>query len=220
MLRTILSLTFLLTVFSLLGPRVATSQQPQLFQELGAFAFAAGSDHRELPGPVGYGAQATWEAGRVLMFRLSYHRASEESRGMGTVCDQYAQRINCRPEMTETSATLAGVRGGILGALHIGEEVRLGLGGGLSFNHVDAESVGESGLRADLLAPNAGQVGYFALFSAAVTPFPVIPVRLNGGVGIHWVAFNTCSGEDPPQYDPFCETTPFREIELGLSYTF
>ena len=73
---------------------------------------------------------------------------------------------------------------------------------------------------ADLLAPNAGIIGFTALVSAAVTPVPTIPVRFTGGFGMHWVTFNTCSGNDPPQHDPFCGTQNFREIELGLSHIF
>ena len=90
----------------------------------------------------------------------------------------------------------------------------------MSFNQVSAESVGESGLDADLLAPNAGQIGYHALLSAAVTPVRGLPVSLTGGISVHWVGFNTCSGNDPPQYDPFCGTSVFREIEAGVAYAF
>ena len=91
----------------------------------------------------------------------------------------------------------------------------------MSFNHLTTESFGmESGLLADLLAPNAGIIGFAALVSAAVTPIPSVPVRFFGGFGLHWVNFSTCSAEDPPQYDPYCEKASLREIELGVSYFF
>ena len=91
----------------------------------------------------------------------------------------------------------------------------------MSFNHISTESVGtESGLQADLLAPNAGIIGYAALISAAVKPLSGVPVKLVGGFGVHWVNFNTCSANEPPQYDPYCGMDSFREIELGLSFAF
>ena len=97
----------------------------------------------------------------------------------------------------------------------------MGAGGGLSLNHLAIESVGiESDLQADLLAPNAGIVGFAALLTASVMPVSSVPVRLTGGFGVHWVNFDTCSANDPPQYDPFCGMDTVKEIELGLSYAF
>jgi len=85
-------------------------------------------------------------------------------RHEGVVCDRYSQRINCRAEETQTSVDFSDLRGALMWALPLGDQVRLGAGGGLSFN--------------------------------------------------------TCSGSNPPQYDPYCGMEPFREIELGLSYFF
>ncbi len=219
--RTVLS--FLLVVSGLLtaGPTPLASQQPSLFQELGVFAISARSNQTELPDPRGFGAAASWEFAGWLMARLSYQRVSDDTLKPGVVCVQYSQRINCRSEMTETSAVLSGLRGALMGVLPLGDRVRLGAGGGMSLNHLTARSVGvESGLDADLLAPNAGILGFSALLSAALSPVSGIPVRITGGFGVHWVNFNTCSGNDPPQYDPFCGMEPIREIEMGLSYAF
>ncbi|MFH1765880.1 MAG: hypothetical protein ABIF09_16960 [Gemmatimonadota bacterium] len=219
--RTVISFLLVVSGLPSAGPTHLASQQPSLFQELGVFAISAQSNHSELPDPRGFGASASWEFAGWLMARLSYQRVSNDTRKVGVVCDQYSQRINCRPEMTETSAALSGLRGALTGALPLGERVRLGVGGGMSFNHLTARSVGvESGLDADLLAPNAGIIGLSALITAALSPFATIPVRLTGGFGVHWVNFNTCSGNDPPQYDPFCGMEPIKEIELGLSYAF
>jgi hypothetical protein len=103
----------------------------------------------------------------------------------------------------------------------LGEQLRLGLGGGFSFNSLAAEAVGvESGLQADLLAPNAGIIGFTALITAAVTPVTKVPLRFTGAFGLHWVNFSTCSGEDPPPYEPYCGMERFNEIELGLAFTF
>ena len=221
MMRT--TLPFLLVIPALLsaGPSPLSSQEPSLFQELGVFSISARSNNLELPSPRGFGVAATWEFLGSLMARLSYQRVSDETRKEGVVCDQYSQRINCRPEQTENAMTFSGLRWVLQWALPVGDQVRLGAGGGLSFNHISAESVGaESGKQADLLSPNAGIIGFSALLSAAVMPVPKVPVRLTGGFGLHWVNFDTCSANDPPQYSPFCGMETVREIELGLSYAF
>lgn len=203
----------------LLCPSPIASQQ--IFQELGGFWTSASSDHPELPGPSGFGFVSIWEFAERFMARVSYHRLSEDTRKEGTVCDQYSQRINCRAEITETSTTLSGLRTTLMVAPDLGEQLRLGLGGGLSFNSLAAEAVGaESGLDADLLAPNAGIIGFTALFTAAVTPVTKVPVSFTGSFGLHWVNFSTCSGEDLPPYEPYCGMEAFNEIELGLTYSF
>jgi hypothetical protein len=211
--------SYLVLLFAVTWPSPVASQQ--LFHELGAFATWASSDHPELPGPSGFGAAANWEFAEMFMARLAYHRLSEDTRKEGTVCDQYSQRINCRGELTETSSTLSGLRTTVMVVPPLGEQIRLGLGGGLSFNSLAAETVGvESGLPADLLAPNAGIIGFTALLSAAVMPVTAVPVKLMGSFGVHWVNFSTCSGEDPPPYEPYCGMEAFKEIEVGVSYAF
>lgn len=210
---------FLSLFWAVVSPPTASSQQ--LFQELGAFWIQASSDHPELPGPTGFGFASTWEFAEMYMARLSYHRFSEDTRKQGTVCDQYSQRINCRGEITETSTMLSGLRAAMLVAPDLGEQLRVGLGGGLSFNSLAADAVGaESGLEADLLAPNAGIIGFTALFTAAVTPLARVPVSFTGTFGLHWVNFSTCSGEDSPPYEPYCGMEAFKEIELGLVLAF
>jgi len=196
------------------------AQESNLFQELGFFYTTMSSDHVELPSPMGFGAFARWQFGRNWLFRLSYHRATEHSEKTGIVCDQYSQRINCRPEPTVTDVTFSGTRGTFSRAIRVGGMAELGFGGGISFNHVDPEAVDLTGWEADLLIPNTGQIGYLASFSATLAPLGRLPILLVGGFTNHWVEFNGCSGEDPPQYDPFCGWTILREVEVGLSYAF
>lgn len=212
----------ILAVASLLslGGSPVSAQQPSLFQELGFFYTATSSDHVELPHPMGFGLFARWQIADGWLFRLSFHRSQEETQKDGVVCTQYSQRIDCRVEPTETSVTFSGLRGAISRATRIGNWAEVGLGGGLSFNRVDPEALALTGWRADLLVPNTGQIGYLASISATMAPLRSIPVRFVGGFTNHWVNFNGCSGEDPPQYDPFCERATFREVELGLSYAF
>jgi hypothetical protein len=45
-------------------------------------------------------------------------------------------------------------------------------------------------------------------------------VALEGGLNLRWINFAACSGGDPPQYDPFCESDDFQEIQIGLSVPF
>ena len=219
--RTVISFLLVSAGLFSVGPAPLHTQEASLFQELGVFFINGQSNHVELPNPSGMGASSSWEFAGPFIARLSYHRVSDDTRKEGIVCDQYSQRINCRAEITESSAALSGLRGILMWAVPLGEQVRLAAGGGLSFNHVKAEAMGtESGLRADLLAPNAGIIGFSTLISAAVRPVSSVPVRMNVGFGVHWVNFNTCSANDPPQYDPFCGMEAVRELELGVSYVF
>jgi hypothetical protein len=210
----------LTTILLLSGTRVASAQQPSLFQELGGVFTVSSSHHPELPSPVGFGAFARWGFAGSWLFRLSYHRAWEKTRKIGTVCTQLSQRLNCRPELVQTHITFTGLRGIFSRTVRLGRWGEVGLGAGVSFNHVDPETTSLTGHPADLLAPHTGQLGYLANASVAVSPVPRLPVLLVGGYTGHWVSFKGCSGEDPPQYDPFCGWGRFREVEVGLSYTF
>lgn len=198
----------------------AEAQEPSLFHELGAFYVLSSSNNVELPDPMGVGFFARWQIAPGWLARLSFRRTWDHTRKEGIVCDQYSQRINCRPEPTRTDVILSGVRGELARAFRIGRLGEIGVGGGLSFNKVDPEATDLTGWPADMLVPNTGQIGYLASVSATLAPFGRIPILLVGGFTNHWIDFNGCSGEDPPQYDPFCGWDPIREIELGLSYSF
>lgn len=65
----------------------ALAQQPSLFQELGVFATATSSDNVELPSLMGFGAFARWQIANGWLFRVSYHRSTEETHKEGIVCD-------------------------------------------------------------------------------------------------------------------------------------
>lgn len=216
--RSLPALVLAVPVF-LPGPSLS-AQQPSLVHELAVFAVAAGSDHLELPSPRGFGAASLWELGGDWLARLSFQRMTEETTKRGTVCDLYAPRVGCRTEMTETSVTFSGLRGGILRGVDLGRGVRIAAGAGLSFNQIKAQSQGPQGARADLMAPNTGQIGYLGILSVMVAPLRRVPAGIVGSFTVHRVGFNSCSGEDPPQYDPFCGASSFREIELGLTYSF
>jgi hypothetical protein len=195
-------------------------QEQSLLEEVTLFVVMATSDNPEFKSPMGFGVRSTWSFGGHWLFRLGYQRMTDESRKVGTVCKSYAPHISCTQAMTHSQMTLAGLRGGLLRTVVLGNYLRFGLGGGLSFNDLNARKVGEDGLRADLLAPKTGLVGYLALVSAEAIPFPGLPIRLTGDLINHWVHFHTCSGSDPPQYDPFCKISPFREVEIGLAISF
>lgn len=218
--RTRLRFVLIFSILTLALPPALRAQDRGLFQELAISVALAKSDHPEFPSPRGLGAFAAWDIARHWRLRLGYLRFWDESRKPGLVCRMYAPNIACEPSMTSNEVTLSGLRGGLLRTLVLANWIRVGVGGGLSFNQVDASSVGENGMRADLLAPNSGHIGYLAIGEAQWIPFPGLPLRIDGSVSEHWVDFNTCSGETPPQYDPFCQTARFTEFELGGSFVF
>ena len=210
----------ILSVPLILAGLTSFGATPLESQELGAFFSMVSSDQVELPNPTGFGAFAQLEVPGPWLARLSLHRFSDGTRKMGTVCRNYSARIDCHPEMTDTSVTMSGLRGAFMRAFHLGGLARVGAGVGVSFNQVSAEATGEAGGPADLLAPNTGQLGVLVLFSAAVNPVPGVPVRITGTLTGHWVKFRSCSSNDPPEYAPFCGTNAFKDVEMGLSYTF
>lgn len=202
------------------GQNGRAEAQETLFHELGAFYLNSASDNVELPDPVGFGLFARWEMAPGWLFRLSYHRSQDETRKDGVVCDRYSPRINCRVEPTETEVILSGLRGAVSRVSRLGGWGEIGLGAGLSFNRVNPEARDLTGWRADMLVPNTGQIGYLASLSTTLAPAGSIPILLVAGYTGHWINFNGCSGEEPPQYDPFCGWESLREMELGLSYAF
>jgi hypothetical protein len=212
------NLALLVLILSSLSP--LQGQEDALLEELNLFGVVATSNNPEFPSPVGFGVRSTRNLGHSWHFRLAYHRMTDESQKVGTICASYAPHIACSQDMTYSEMTLTGLRGGLLRTMVVGNHIRLGLGGGLSFNALSADNRGLGGERADLLAPKTSQVGYLALFSAEAIPFPGLPLRLTGGLVNHWVHFHTCSGSNPPQNDPFCTMATFQEAELGVSLAF
>ena len=189
-------------------------------QEVGISFTAAESNLLELPAPLGIEAYAMMEFNPAWNVRVSFRRIADETGKAAQVCRVYAPHIGCRLEDTHTSLSLSGLRVGVMRVFSLGELFRVGAGVGLSFNHLDGEAKGVSGLKADLLLPNGGQLGALGLFSLAFSPYRPIPIRVVGDFDVHWVKFNTCSGASPPQYDPFCTPSSFLELGLGVSYTF
>jgi hypothetical protein len=189
-------------------------------QELGAFVTGASSPNPELPAPRGFGVYGEIEVRRAWIFRLTYARLNDDVSKTGTVCQIYSPRIGCGPELVDTSSRLGGLRLGIMRSLHVGSTLRLAAGGGLSFNSISADAVGESGRPADLLLPKAGHTGYQALVTLGLKPLEQLPLRLSASVGANWVRFVGCSDpeESTGSYDPFCGTDRFDEVRVGLSY--
>lgn len=210
----VLSILFVLPVSSL------HAQEDPLLQEMGLQVVGSSSDNQEFPSPRGFELSSRWEFGDRWLFQLSFHRVTDESSKQGVVCKQYAPHIECVEAETHSEVALAGLRGGLQRTVELGEFLRLGVGVGLSFNGVRADNVGEDGRKADLLAPKTGLVGYLGLISADLALGRRLPLHLTGGYTAHWVHFHTCSGFNPPQYDPFCEIARFDEVALGLALRF
>ncbi len=208
-------------VLPILSPSPGLEAQDRgLFQELTLSGIVARSTHPEFPDPWGIGGVAAWDFQRNWRLRLSFLRLWDDSEKMGLVCVVYAPNIGCEPSMTFNDVRLSSLRGAILRTRVLAPGLRMGIGGGLSFNDVNARSVGENGMKADLLVPNSGHIGYLGMVSAQWIPPLPLPIRLTTSLTEHWVDFNICSGEDPPQYDPFCDAGRFTEWEAGLSLVF
>lgn len=194
---------------------------PAAGQAVGVSYIAATTDHVELPDPSGPSIHARLPLGSGWHVKLAYYTISNDTEKEGVVCVNYSQRIGCEPEQTLTSTTLSGFRASLLHSFRLTDLFRIEGAGGASFNHVDAESTGvSSGDRADLLVPNGGQIGILGSISVGITPFPRVPVTLIGGFKAHWVNFTGCSGEEVPQYDPFCDAATVRELQAGIEYAF
>lgn len=199
---------------------LALVQQPVVAQELGIVAVRSSSSNVELPDASGFGAFGRlafgpWRVG------LSYLRYSDDTRKTGVVCEVYSPRIGCRSEGVSSSARMGGLRATVGHALDLGGVVEVGVGGGVSFNALQATSLGESGHRADLHMPNTGQIGYLASASLSVAPVAAIPVKLVAALNGHWVDFKGCTHPTDPTsgYAPFCGWDRFTEIQAGLSVT-
>jgi hypothetical protein len=186
-------------------------------QELGVFVFRGNSEMLEFPDPVGVGLFASVEIQDTWSFRLTVQSFSQSTQKEGRVCVRYLPPLSCRTEHVQTSASMSGLRGTLSRAIPLGERLRLGVGGGFSFNSVAVTSTGESGYPADLERPRTGQIGYLGVLDAEVTPVSAWPLRLILGVTGHWVSFNACY-PGLSSYSPFCGLTDFREIKVGLAF--
>lgn len=198
----------------LLTPWAATAQ------DLGGVSVWATSPNAELPHPQGVGVFAEIDAAG-FGFRLSYLRYSDSTRKQGVVCQVYSPRIGCVIEGVDTSARMGGLRFDLLKTVALGDRVRFGAGGGVSFNSLTSKTTGESGRAADLHLPNTGQIGRQATVTVSMAPVPAIPLRIVGTYSLHWVHFKGCVDPTDPTsgYAPFCGTDRFREIHVGASFT-
>lgn len=188
-------------------------------QQIGASLLWGQSENAEFLEPGGVRGFVQWEALSSWLFRLSLQSLSQDSEKEGTVCTVYFPRIGCRVEHVETSASLGSFRLEVLRALRLGEWLRIGAGGGMSLSSLTVTSLGESGNNADLNLPRTGQIGYVALLSADIAPVGGVPLKLTGTLSRHWVDFNACASMEDI-YDPFCGITTYREIAVGLAYSF
>lgn len=194
---------------------------PLAGQTLGAEKVWAGSPNPELPDPRGWGVLAEMEVPGDWLLGLSYARYEDATYKTGVVCQVYSPRIGCGTEGVTSSARMGGLRATAQRTVHLGDVLRLGAGGGLSFSSVNMSSIGDSGRRADLHMPRTGQIGYLVTGSVRVTPLPAVPLHLVGVWSSHWVDYRGCSDPEDPNsgYAPFCGADRFDEIHVGVSVT-
>lgn len=188
-------------------------------QELAARAVHASSPNPELPGPDGFGLSGQVASGDWL-FRIDFTRYAQETVKAGTVCRVYSPRVDCGTEEVSTSASMSGLRLGVLRTVGVGSAVRVGVGGGLSLSALSTSAWGVSGRRADLSAPRTAQPGYLGMLSVDVAPLRGVPLRVVATATAHWVRFEGCADptEETSGYAPFCGTDRFRELAVGLSW--
>jgi hypothetical protein len=180
---------------------------------------AASSDNPILSEPTGVEFLTSVPLFEWLQLSLAYQRISQEATGEGEVCVRYAPNLSCRIETVHTESTMGSIKLSFLPSIQLGDKLRMGAGGGVSFSSLDATSLGESGRLANLEVPNTGQLGYQALASLSLTPFPTVPLSVVGSVTSLWVNFHACvTYEDI--YDPFCGKSRFDEFSAGLAYRF
>lgn len=192
---------------------------PLVGQEAGAAFLFVTSDHPVLSEPTGFQLFASVPLFEWLNAKLSYDKVSQETWAEGEVCIRYAPNLSCWMETVHTESSMGSIKLSFLPTVHLWEILHLGAGGGVSFSSLDASSLGESGRLANLEVPNTGQLGYQALVSMSLTPFPTVPLSLVGAVSSLWVDFKSCVSYEEV-YDPFCGKSQFSEFSAGLAYHF
>jgi hypothetical protein len=193
---------------------------PLRAQELSLLVVRATSPNAELPAPMGFSLTGT-VAVYDWLFDAAFVRYTDATFKPGVVCRVYSPRIDCGPEEVHTSTALGGLRLAVQRAVRLGEPVRFGLGGGLSFNALSGTADGQSGRRADLHVPNGGQIGYLGLLSLDVAPVPKLPLHLRTSYASHWVRFRGCVDPEDPTAStnvPFCGNDRFNELSVGITW--
>ncbi len=188
-------------------------------QEAGAAFIFGSSEHPVLSEPNGYELFVSLPLFEWLNLHLSYDRVSQDTEADGEVCIRYAPNLSCWIETVHTESAMGSIKLSFLPSIHLWEILQVGAGGGVSFSSLDATSLGESGRIANLEVPNTGQLGYQALVSLSLTPFPTVPLSLVGSATGLWVDFKACVSYESV-YDPFCGTARFNEFSAGLAYHF
>lgn len=205
--------------FLLLAGLVGGGLSPLSGQEAGAGILFVRSDHQVLSEPTGFQLFASVPLFHWLNAKLSFDRVSQDTRADGEVCIRYAPNLSCWIETVHTESSMGSFKLSFLPTVHLGELLQVGAGGGVSFSSLDASSMGESGRIANLEVPNTGQLGYQALVSLSLTPFPTVPLSVVGAASSLWVNFKACVTYEEV-FDPFCETAQFKEFTAGLAYHF
>jgi hypothetical protein len=204
---------------SFAGALLSFPCSPLSSQEAGVAYAAVRSDNPILSEPRGFEFFASVPLFEWLQLELSYHKISQDITDEGQVCVRYAPNLSCNIETVNTETAMGSIKLSFLPSVQLGEMVRLGAGGGVSFSSLDATSLGESGRLANLEVPNTGQLGYQAVAAVSLTPFPDVPLSLVGSLTGLWVDFKACVTYREV-YDPFCGKARFDEISAGLAYQF
>ena len=186
-------------------------------QTLSFFKGNASVEHPELGEPSEFGIALTVDVASRVFLRAAYTSFASSSDRIGEICTWYEPPRGCGPEAIHGESSLGGISLSALPYVQIFDGVRLGVGGGISLNHLDSRIDGESGRIAWAFIPRGGQVGGVALASLRLGPLDGIPFTVAVNATRHWVNLDGCVAE-PTRYDPFCGTQRFQTLELEVGY--
>lgn len=185
-------------------------------QEVGIYATGASSQLPDLNNVSGFGAH-------ILVFwpgigaRTSIYSQLNSQVRMARTCSVVRPPANCGDEEVTRETRLRGVSvAAALPVLSAGP-LQVELGGGLSFNLLDAEDQAPSGRRTALMTEKSGQIGVLGSAAARLRPVPALPVVLYVLAARHQLRLTAC-GEYDWMDDPFCGGASLTELRAGIGY--
>jgi len=189
-----------------------------LAQEYGLHGLWTSSSIPEMAAPRGVGFHAWFPAGQHSAIRASLYRQGQSFSREAPVCIQYQPSpVGCRVEQVDTDARLAGatVTGLLRRAFLPGVEGEVGLG--VSLSEVAVQETTVSGRASNLYTQNTAQAGALLHLGTRIHPIRSVPLSLEVSYGHHLKNLKACS-EDAWRFTPFCGTSTFRELRVGLGF--
>ncbi|HEX2189948.1 MAG TPA: hypothetical protein VHG51_13670, partial [Longimicrobiaceae bacterium] len=192
---------------------------PAASQEVGVFASGARSDQLEMRRPLGLGAYVAVSPVSFLKVRLSYQEQAAREDRLDTVCDTYWPEFrNCVGEGVRSEGRMRTVSGLLLGVVPVGRRVRLEAGAGRSRTRVELDLRSDSGRGLGVVVPEGEeQRGVVLHAGAALERVLGTPLGAMLEAERRQVDFEGCVMDVGA---PFCGTSRFHELRVGLRYRF